>query len=60
MTEFRENLLDRIIRIYGFEHKVTIFFARCCENPNLDDEYLERIVRDHETHPYLDDEEDEE
>ena len=60
MTEFREKLLDRIIRIYGFEHKVTIFFARCCENPNLDDEYLEHIVRDHETHPYIDDDEDEE
>lgn len=32
MTELREQLLTKIIRKYGFEHKKTILFARLCED----------------------------
>lgn len=31
MSEFRKNLLDRVIRLYGFEHRITIGFAETCE-----------------------------
>ena len=31
MTAYREELLDRVIRIYGFEHPTTIAFAEACE-----------------------------
>ena len=32
MNDFRENLLDRMIRIYGFEDPVVISFCRLCES----------------------------
>jgi hypothetical protein len=28
----REQLLDRMIRIYGFEHDIVIDFAKMCES----------------------------
>lgn len=55
----REFLLDRIIRIYGFEHEITIEFARMCENNLFTDKDLEIIVEAHEKYP-IDFEEDEE
>lgn len=52
MTEKREELLTRMIRIYGMEHEVVIRFARFLENPKLDDELLEILVESHEQKPY--------
>lgn len=31
LSKARENLLDRIIHIFGYEHSQTIYFAYCCE-----------------------------
>ena len=47
----REQLLDRMIRIYGFEHEVVIEFARMCESDNFTDRDLEVIVEAHEANP---------
>jgi hypothetical protein len=47
----KENLLDRMIRIYGFEHPITIAFAKLIENPDFPTQYLELIVRSHEEDP---------
>ena len=47
----REQLLDRMIRIYGFEHEVVIEFARMCESDNFTDKDLEVIVEAHEANP---------
>ena len=47
----REQLLDRMIRIYGFEHEVIIEFARICESDNFTDRELEVIVEAHEANP---------
>ena len=47
----REKLLDRMIRIYGFEHEVVIEFARMCESDNFTDIDLEVIVEAHEANP---------
>lgn len=48
----RENLIDRMIRIYGFENPVTIEFAEMCENPKWDTHLLETIVKSHEERNY--------
>jgi hypothetical protein len=62
MNAMRETLLDRIIRIYGFEHEVTIQFADMCEkwdNNSANDRMLEILVDAHEEHPQIEEDEDE-
>lgn len=54
MTEFRENLLTRMIHIYGFEHEWTIKYANVLEKaPQTEenDRKLEIIVMYHEQYP---------
>lgn len=53
MTEYREKLIDRMIRIYGFEHPVVIHFAEMCEDSWWMDEVLETVVKSHEENPYM-------
>lgn len=55
----REQLLNRMIRIYGFEHEVVIAFAELIESNTFTDEMLETIVKAHEAHPIVEDEKDE-
>lgn len=52
MTEKREELLTRMIRIYGMEHEAVIMFAKLIENPKFDEELLETLVESHEQNPY--------
>ena len=65
MNELRNELLDRMIRIYGFEHQLVIQFARACEaytTPETSamwDNCLKTLVECHEAHPYFPDEEEE-
>ena len=50
----REKLLDRMIRIYGFEHEIVIEFARMCEEwlpTENNDKALETLVKCHEENP---------
>ena len=58
----REQLLDRMIRIYGFEHEIVIEFARMCEewlSTENNDKALETLVKCHEENPVVfDDDED--
>jgi hypothetical protein len=54
----REKLLDRMIKIYGFEHELVIEFAGMIENPNYKTEILETLVRCHEAYPQITEEED--
>ena len=54
----REELLTRMIRIYGFEHEVVIEFARLMENDSFSDEMLEAIVKAHEENPQVTEEEE--
>ena len=58
----REQLLDRMIKIYGFEHEIVIEFARMCEEWLLtenNDKALEILVKCHEENPVgFDDDED--
>lgn len=50
----RENLIDRMIRIYGFEHPIVIQFAELCEHMP-DTEYNNKalmiLVKVHEENP---------
>lgn len=50
----RENLIDRMIRIYGFEHPIVIQFAKLCERmayTEANDKALMTLVEAHEENP---------
>ena len=54
MTTYRENLLDRMIHIYGFEDSIVIQFAEMCEryaNNSWNDDVLRLLVEAHEADP---------
>lgn len=54
MTAYRENLLDRMIRLYGFENPMVIQFADMCEkysNNSWNDSVLQLLVEIHEADP---------
>lgn len=55
----REEMLDEMIRIYGFEHKVVIQFAHAMESPYISDHALALLVQLHKDYPVGMDEEDE-
>lgn len=60
MNTTREKLIDRMIRIYGFEHALVIQFAELCErctNGATNDKKLTILVEAHEANPVLDEEE---
>lgn len=50
----KENLIDRMIRIYGFEHPIVIQFAELCErmaHTEANDKALMMLVEAHEEYP---------
>ncbi len=50
-TKMRENLMDRMIRIYGYENPIVIEFCRLCEEWEENDwnnKVLEILVSAHE------------
>ena len=56
MNTMRKNLIDRMIKIYGFEHPVVIQFADLCErwkDTKDNDKVLRIIVESHEEFPVL-------
>ena len=58
----RGQLLDRVIRIYGFEHPIVVAFAWECEKRKGDavwDHVLQVLVESHEECPVLGEDEDE-
>ena len=62
MNPMRENLLDRMIKIYGFEHPIVIRFAKQCErweDTAIYDTILRLAVESHEKYPNLDTDETE-
>ena len=65
MTNFRDDLLTRMIHLYGFEHPLVIQFAESCNAYTWDevaaqwDKILENLVELHEEHPYFPDEKEE-
>lgn len=56
----REKLLDRMIHIYGFEHKLVIEFAKMIDNTQYTTETLETLVKAHEEYPQCEINDDEE
>ena len=50
----RENLIDRMIKIYGFEHPIVIQFAELCEcmaDTEYNNKALMTLVKAHEENP---------
>ena len=56
MTNYRKNLVDRMIRLYGFENEITVMFANMAEkyvdSPEWDGA-MEIIVEAHESLPAI-------
>jgi hypothetical protein len=50
---FIENLMDRMIALYGFENELTIRFCELCEKDAFALEILEMIVDAHEASPMI-------
>ncbi len=48
MNVVRENLVKRMIRIYGYEHPAVIEFCKLAENTHFPEALLETIVNSHE------------
>ena len=55
MNELREKLIDRMIKLFGFEHPNTIAFANLCEATWISDEALEKAVEHHEANSIFED-----
>ena len=56
MTDYRKNLLDRMIALYGFENPIVIRFCRMCEDwedNNWNDKILWLLVEAHEADPQI-------
>ena len=53
----REEMLTRMIHLYGFEHEAVIQFAELMERDGVTDDVLETLVLAHEAHPVVTDEE---
>lgn len=54
MSKIREQLVDRMIRLYGFESPITIDFCRLCEewaDTEACDNALATLVKCHEEAP---------
>ena len=54
MTTYRENLIDRMIHLYGFESPIVIQFIDLCErydNNAWNDKALQILVEAHEAEP---------
>lgn len=59
MTDYRKNLIDRMIRLYGFEDEKVIDFANLCEKHVGSKEWdnvLWMLVVTHEEFPVMDEE----
>ena len=59
MSEYRQYLVDCMIRLYGFEDEKVVAFSNLCEKyPNNDgwDDALWVIVRSHQDFPVIDEE----
>lgn len=54
----REQLLTRMIHIYGFEHQIVKDFAVLLTRPQFNDAMLEAIVKAHEEYPLIESEEE--
>jgi len=53
MNAYRENLVDRMIKIYGFENPIVIEFCKLCERSDWKDRELALLVLAHEADPVL-------
>lgn len=54
MTKFREELITRMIEIYGYENPIVIKFCKYCEHleeTDWNNESLRLIVETHEKYP---------
>lgn len=51
MSKLREELVDRMIQVYGFENPIVVGFCRMCEMDCFSDKALTTTVECHEMYP---------
>ena len=54
MSDYRKNLVDRMIRLYGFESEIVVLFANMAEkytDSKAWDNVMLMLVEAHEAHP---------
>lgn len=59
MSDYRKNLVDRMIRLYGFENEIVVMFANMAEKYSDSkgwDNAMRIIVEAHEAYPATDEE----
>lgn len=56
MTNFRNRLINRMVRVYGLEHPVVFVFTKWCEEweeNGWNDKILAALVASHEDSPMV-------
>lgn len=56
MTDFRNRLIDRMVRVYGLEHPVVFVFTKWCEEWEenwWNDKILAALVASNEADPVV-------
>ena len=53
MSDYRKQLIDRMIRVYGFEHPLVLDFCKLCASDWMSDKALETTVKCHEEYPIM-------
>ena len=56
MSNFRESLIDRMIRLYGYENNLVIDFTKMCEawaENDWNNKCLALLVASHEADPVM-------
>lgn len=56
MSDKRQELIDRMIKLYGFENQMVIEFCKLCENytdNEWNDRCLTTLVEAHEADPQM-------
>ena len=51
MSETRQRLIDRMIKVYGNGHPVVLDFYKLCESEWMSDQALTTTVECHEEYP---------
>ncbi len=53
MSKVREEALEIVIRVYGFENEKTVMFAAMCEDPYISEKGLMELAHKYQEIEYM-------
>lgn len=53
MSKVREEALEIVIRVYGFENEKTVMFAAMCEDPYISEKGLMELAHKYQETEYI-------